>query len=111
MARRRTGRQPHPKLVEYSRAGSPVLPMIARFFLGVVLCALMLVSSFATDMYLGGRQAKIALPAQKPTASGPKTQTLALPGKLYMAPSGALYSFGARRFHSLTSDGVSPRTF
>src|SRR5260370_19154644 len=104
MARRRTGRQPHPKLVEYSRAGSPVLPMIARFFLGVVLCALMLVSSFATYMYLGGRQSKIALPAKKPTASVPKTQTLALPGKLYMAQSGALYSFGAGRFHQLTSE-------
>ena len=78
--------------------------MIARFFLGVALCALMLVSSFATYMYLGGRQSKIAVPAQKPTASVPKTRELSLPGTLYLAQSGALYSFHTGRFHQLTAE-------
>jgi hypothetical protein len=78
--------------------------MIARFFLGVALCALMLVSSFTTYVYLGGRQSKVAVPVQKPTAASPTARAFKLPGTLYLAQSGALYSFSTGRFHQLTPE-------
>ncbi len=78
--------------------------MIARFFLGVALCALMLVSSFTTYVYLGGRQSKVAVPAEKPTAASPKARAFTLPGTLYVSQSGALYSLSAGRFHQLTPE-------
>ncbi|TMF44013.1 MAG: hypothetical protein E6I23_08555 [Chloroflexi bacterium] len=79
--------------------------MIARFFLGLGLCVLMLVSSFGTYMYLGGRQSKSALPAEKPTVAAPRPTAFRLPGTLYLAQSGAIYSLSIGRFHQLTPEG------
>jgi hypothetical protein len=57
-----------------------------------------------TYMYLGSRQSKVAIPAQKPTASTPRPQALVLPGTLYLAQSGAIYSLSSGRFHQLTPE-------
>ena len=78
--------------------------MIARFFLGVGLCALMLVSSFGTYMYLGGRHSKVAAVAEKPTVASPRPTAVRLPGTLYLAQSGAIYSLSIGRFHQLTPE-------
>lgn len=78
--------------------------MISRFLLGVALCALMLVTSLTTYMYLGSRQSKVSVPVQKPTAASPKARAFSLPGTLYIAQSGALYSFSSGRFHQLTPE-------
>jgi len=78
--------------------------MIARFFLGVALCALMLVSSFGTYMYLGGRHSKVAAPAEKPTVAAPRATAFRLPGTIYLAQSGAIYSLSVGRFHQLTPE-------
>jgi hypothetical protein len=75
--------------------------MISRFLLGVGLAILMVVSGMTSYVYLGSRQSKAAVPPQKPTAS-PRAQPFSLPGTLYLAQSGALYSFSAGRFHQLT---------
>ena len=78
--------------------------MIARFFLGVGLCALMVVSSFGTYVYVGGRHSKVAAPAEKPTAAAPRPTAFRLPGTLYLAQSGAIYSLSVGRFHQLTPE-------
>jgi len=78
--------------------------MIPRFLLGVALCLLMLVSSFTTYAYLGGRQSKVAVPAQKPTTATPRPQAFRLPGTLYAVQSGAIYSLSVGRFHQLTPE-------
>ncbi|HEX7264964.1 MAG TPA: hypothetical protein VF383_12375 [Candidatus Dormibacteraeota bacterium] len=78
--------------------------MISRLLLGVGLCVLMLVSSFTTFVYLGGRQSKVAVPAQKPTAATPRTRAFTLPGTLYLSQSGAIYSLSVGRFHQLTPE-------
>ncbi len=64
----------------------------------------MLVSSFGTFMYLGGRQSNVAAPAEKPTAASPRTRAFTLPGTLYLAQSGAIYSLSIGRFHQLTPE-------
>ncbi|HSS94559.1 MAG TPA: hypothetical protein VLR46_11285 [Candidatus Dormibacteraeota bacterium] len=78
--------------------------MISRFVLGLGLCVLMLVTSFTTYTYLGGRQSKVAVPAQKPTAASPRPLAFSLPGTLYVAQNGALYSLSVGRFHQLTPE-------
>lgn len=78
--------------------------MIARFFLGLGLFALMLVSSVTTYMYLGGRQSKVAITSQKPTVGSPRPSAFSLPGTLYLSQSGALYSYSIGRFHQLTPE-------
>lgn len=78
--------------------------MISRFFLALGLCALVLVSSFSTYVYLGGRQSKVSVPAQKPTVASPRPNAFTLPGTLYLEQAGALYSLSAGRFHQLTSE-------
>jgi len=78
--------------------------VISRFLLGVGLAGLMLVSSFGTFMYLGGRQSNVAAPAEKPTAASPRTRAFTLPGTLYLAQSGAIYSLSIGRFHQLTPE-------
>ncbi len=78
--------------------------MISRFFLALGLCVLMLVSSFTMFVYLGGRQSKVAAPAQKPTVASPKPYAYILPGTLYLTQSGALYSLSSGRFHQLTPE-------
>jgi hypothetical protein len=77
--------------------------MIQRFLLGLALCVLMLVTSVGTYFYLGGRQSKVAAPAQKPTAAAPlKAHDYILPGTLYLSQAGAIYSLSVGRFHQLT---------
>jgi hypothetical protein len=78
--------------------------VISRFLLGLGLAVLMVITSFTMYFYLGGRQSKIALPAQKPTAASPRAQAFTLPGTLYLAQNGALYSLSAGRFHQLTPE-------
>jgi hypothetical protein len=77
--------------------------MISRFFLGVALIGLMLAASFGTYTYLGGRQSKVAVVAEKPTAASPRPNAFTLPGTLYLAQSGAIYSLSIGRFHQLTA--------
>jgi len=78
--------------------------MMSRFLLGVGLVALMLVGSFGTYSYLGGRQSKVAVAVQKPTAASPRPHAFILPGTLYLAQSGALYSLSLGRFHQITPE-------
>jgi hypothetical protein len=78
--------------------------MIARFFLGLGLCALMLVTSVSAYIYLGGRQTRVAVPAQKPTAASPRERAFTLPGTLYLSQSGAIYSLSVGRYHQLTNE-------
>ena len=78
--------------------------MIARFVLAVVLAFVMVVVGVSSYLYLGSRQSKVAAPAQKPTAVAPRPEALVLPGTLYLAQSGAIYSLSYGRFHQLTPE-------
>ena len=78
--------------------------MISRFLLGLGLCVVIVVSSFTTYVYIGGRQSKLSTPVQKPTAASPRPRELTLSGTLYLTQNGALYSFSAGRFHQLTAE-------
>ena len=78
--------------------------MISRFVLAVVLAVVMFVCGTSAYLYLGSKQSKAAVPAQKPTAATPRAQALSLPGTIYLAQSGALYSLSAGRFHQLTPE-------
>jgi Tol biopolymer transport system component len=62
----------------------------------------MLLSSFTMYSYLGAHKSKVGMAAQKPTAASPRNKAFSLPGTLYLAQSGALYSLSAGRFHQLT---------
>ena len=77
--------------------------MISRFLLAVCLAVVMLVGGTSSYIYLGSKQSKVA-PPQKPTASTPRPQAFVLPGTLYLAQSGALYSLSVGRFHQLTTE-------
>jgi Tol biopolymer transport system component len=70
--------------------------------LGLGLCALLLVTSFATYMYLGGRHSKVDVLIQKPTFASPSPDAFTLPGTLYLSQNGAIYSLSFGRFHQLT---------
>jgi hypothetical protein len=76
--------------------------MISRFLLGVGLIGLMLVASFGTYTYLGGRQSKVAVAVLKPTVASPRPNAFTLSGTLYLEQSGAIYSLSGGRFHQLT---------
>ncbi len=78
--------------------------MIAKFLLAVGLAILMVVTGFSSYVYLGSRQSKVAAAPQKPTAPTLRAQAVVLPGTIYLAQSGALYSFSAGRFHQLTGE-------
>ncbi len=78
--------------------------MRSRFVLTGVLAALMVVTSASTYLYLDRHQSKVAAPPEKPTVSAPRPQALVLPGTMYLAQSGALYSLSAGRFHQLTPE-------
>ncbi len=78
--------------------------MISRFLLAAGLAVLMVISGFGSYLYLGTRQSKLATPPQKPIAASPRAQAYVLPGTLYLAQSGALYSLSAGRFHQLTPE-------
>ena len=78
--------------------------MISRFILAVALAALMVVTGVGSYMYLQGHQSKIAAPPQKPTQASPRPDAFFLPGTLYFAQAGALYSLSTGRFHQLTPE-------
>ena len=78
--------------------------MISRFLLALGLAVLMVVSGVSSYIFLGGRQSKVATPPQRPTAATPTAQAFTLPGTLYLAQSGAIYSLSAGRFHQLTPE-------
>ena len=78
--------------------------MISRFVLAVVLAVVMVFVGVSSYLYLGSRQSKVAAPAQKPTVAAPRPEALVLPGTLYIAQSGALYSLNSGRFHQLTPE-------
>lgn len=78
--------------------------MIARFLLAAGLAVVMVVTGVTSYVYIGSRQTKVAAPIQKPPTATPKPEAFSLPGTLYLAQSGALYSFSAGRFHQLTAE-------
>ncbi len=78
--------------------------MISKFLLAVGLALLMGVTGVTSYVYLGSRQSKSVAPPQKPTAATPRAQAFTLPGTIYLAQSGALYSFSSGRFHQLTPE-------
>jgi len=79
-------------------------PMIPRFLLGAVLSAVMVIGGTGTYLLLGTRTSHVAAPPQKPTASTPRAQAFTLPGTLYVAQDGAIYSLRVGRFHQLTPE-------
>jgi hypothetical protein len=78
--------------------------MIPRVLLAAFLAALVAVTGVTTYLYLGSRQSKVGVAAQKPTAATPAPRAFTLPGTLYFAQSGAIYSLSAGRFHQLTPE-------
>jgi hypothetical protein len=78
--------------------------MITRFLLAIGLAILMVVSGTTSYIYLSTRQSKAVAAPQKPTDPTPRAQQFTLPGTMYLAQSGALYSFSAGRFHQLTPE-------
>lgn len=78
--------------------------MISRFLLAVGLAILMVVVGAGSYLYIGSRQSTVVAPPQKPTAATPRAHAFSLPGTIYLAQFGALYSFSAGRFHQLTPE-------
>jgi len=78
--------------------------VISRFVLAVALAALMVVTGVGSYMYLERHQSRIAAPPQKPTQAPPRPNAFVLPGTLYFAQAGAIYSYNAGRFHQLTAE-------
>ncbi len=78
--------------------------MIARTLLAIGLSILMACGATTSYIYLSSRQSKVVVPPQKPTAATPRAQAFTLPGTLYLAQSGAIYSLSAGRFHQLTPE-------
>lgn len=78
--------------------------MIPRVILGFVLAVVVLIGGTTSYVFLGTRQSKVAEQIDKPTAATPRPEALVLPGTLYMAQQGALYSLSAGRFHQLTPE-------
>ena len=78
--------------------------MISRVLLAAGLSVLMLIGGVSSYLLVDGRQSKVGVPPAKPTAATPRPQAFVLPGTLYLAQSGALYSLSAGRFHQLTAE-------
>jgi hypothetical protein len=78
--------------------------MISRFVLAVGLAVLMMITGVYTYISLGGHQSKVAVKPQKPTEPTPSPQAFYLPGTMYLAQSGALYSLAGGHFHQLTGE-------
>jgi hypothetical protein len=78
--------------------------MISRVLLGIFVAGVMVVFGTGTYLYLGSRTSQVAAPPQKPTASTPRAQAFNIPGTLYIAQDGALYSLRIGRFHQITPE-------
>jgi len=72
--------------------------------LAIGLAGLMVLTGSATYIFLEGRQSKVAAAPQKPTTAIPSPHAFTLPGTLFLAQSGALYSLSQGRFHQLTAE-------
>jgi Tol biopolymer transport system component len=77
---------------------------ISRFVLGVCLVVLMAVTGVSTYLYIGTRHSKAIAAPIKPTAAQPAPRGFVLPGTLYVAQNGALYSLNAGRYRQLTPE-------
>jgi hypothetical protein len=78
--------------------------LLPQLFLAVGLALLMVVTGAFTYITIGNHQTKVVLKVQKPTEPTPSPKAFALPGTVYVAQSGALYSLNAGRFHQLTPE-------
>lgn len=78
--------------------------MRSRFVLAALVAVLMVFTGSTTYLYLARHQSKVAAPPEKPTVATPRPEAFVLPGTLYLAQSGALYSLSAGRFHQLTPE-------
>ncbi len=78
--------------------------MIPRFLLAVGLAVLMVVTGVTSYLYVGSRQSRLVAAPQKPVLATPRPQAFKLPGTIFLAQSGALYSFSSGRFHQLTGE-------
>ncbi len=78
--------------------------MISRVVLGVCLVVLMVVTGVSTYVYIGTRQSKLAAAPLNPTAAQPTPRGFQLPGTLFVAQNGALYSLSHGRYHQLTRE-------
>jgi hypothetical protein len=76
--------------------------VISRVLLAAGLAVLMLVSGIGSYIYLGTRQTHLAAAPKEPTSAVPSPGAFNLPGTLFLAQSGAIYSLSAGRFHQLT---------
>jgi Tol biopolymer transport system component len=77
---------------------------ISRFVLGVCLVVLMVVTGVTTFLYIGTRHSKAIAAPIKPTAAQPTPRGFVLPGTLYVAQNGALYSLNSGRYRQLTPE-------
>jgi hypothetical protein len=78
--------------------------VISRTLLAIGLAILVVCGGTTSYIYLSTRQSKVVVPPQKPTAATPRAQAFILPGTLYLAQSGAIYSLSVGRFHQLTPE-------
>jgi len=78
--------------------------VISRFVLAAALVVVVALGGTFSYVYLGSRQSKVAAPIEKPTVVTPRPEALVLPGTLFVAQEGALYSLSAGRFHQLTPE-------
>lgn len=78
--------------------------MISRFVLAAALAIVMVVAGTSSYLYLARHQSRIAVAPEKPTAATPRANAFTLPGTLYLAQGGAIYSLEAGRFHQLTPE-------
>jgi hypothetical protein len=78
--------------------------VIARAGLAAFTAVVMLVAGTATYLVLGTRTSHVAAPPEKPTQATPSAKGFSLPGTLYLAQDGALYSLAIGRFHQLTPE-------
>ncbi len=78
--------------------------MIGKTLLAIGLAILVLCGGTTSYIYLSTHQSRVVVPPQKPTAATPRAQAFTLPGTLYLAQSGAIYSLSIGRFHQLTPE-------
>lgn len=78
--------------------------MISRVVLGVVLAVVMVVTGVSTYLYIGTRHSKAIAAPIKPTAAQPTPHQFTLPGTLFMAQNGAIYSLSFGRYRQLTPE-------
>ncbi|TMD17184.1 MAG: hypothetical protein E6I98_14705, partial [Chloroflexi bacterium] len=78
--------------------------MIPKVVLGVCLAVLMVLTGVSTYLLIGSRQSKLAAAPLKPTAAQPTPRGFQLPGTLFVAQNGALYSLSFGRYRQLTPE-------